>query len=391
MRITKRRLLLLLLSLPLTALLLFLLWYARDQRAPPSSHLRRPVPAAEELSSLRSNSSASYVLFNQLRGAGFNNQLQESLLLSHIAARAGRAYVYRDVIWRPRGYDTVPAEVFFSSPVTSPPAVHEKVFDALCAGQEVREVDTWGPHEGRVSALVQALEGDEQCARVTNRVMDWRFLESDAALALYEPLLPHMRTFAWSPGVQAAYTRAVSSLNLRSGRYMALHLRRGDFYYHCPEIAREKSAYNLWSRLPFLPDALPQRELEEGTVLEHCWPDYFQILDKILQTKEAYERRTGVRLESVYVLHDAKWDAPWVWILVRWMQWQLGRAPFKLRFVDAAWLPLRWEEKDLGIAVDMEIARRAEVFVGNAFSSLTSNVVLLRLADGREWESIRFW
>ncbi|KZO90453.1 hypothetical protein CALVIDRAFT_542639 [Calocera viscosa TUFC12733] len=370
MRITKRRLLLLLLSLPLTALLLFLLWYARDQRAPPSSHLRRPLPSAEDLSSLRSNSSARYVLFNQLRGAGFNNQLQESLLLSHIAARAGRAYVYRDV--------------FFSSPVTSPPAVHEKVFDALCAGQEIREVDTWGPHEGRISALVQALEGEEQCARVTNRVMDWRFLESDAALALYEPLLPHMRTFAWSPGVQAAYTRAVSSLNIRSGRYMALHLRRGDFYYHCPEIAREKSAYNLWSRLPFLPDAMPQRELEEGTVLAHCWPDYVQILGRILQTKEAYERRTGVRLESVYVLHDAKWDAPWVWIL-------LGRAPFKLRFVDAAWLPLTWEEKDLGIALDMEIARRAEVFVGNAFSSLTSNVVLLRLADGREWESIRFW
>ncbi|KZT52028.1 hypothetical protein CALCODRAFT_408085, partial [Calocera cornea HHB12733] len=61
------------------------------------------------------------------------------------------------------------------------------------------------------------------------------------------------------------------------------------------------------------------------------------------------------------------------------------------RFVDAASLPLTWAEGDLAVPVDMEIARRAEVFVGNAFSSLTSNVVLFRLADGRDWETNRFW
>jgi len=378
------------LCLPFSLYIFFSIWYWRDQLPPPTSHLRHPSPSPVELSELRSNSSAKYVLFNQLRGAGFNNQLQETLLLSYIAARAGRAYVYRDVVWRPRGYDTVPAELFFSS-LTAPPAIHESVFSSLCEGQEVREVETWGDHESRVGRVVSALEGEGQCASVKYRIMDWPFLESDAALALYEPLLPHIRTFTWSDSVLAAYSRSAAQLGLTERKYMALHLRRGDFYYHCPSISKKGEPFNLWARLPFLPDALSGKKLDEGTVMAHCWPSYEQILDKVGAAKSEYERRTGERLEAVYVLHDAKWDAPWVWLLVRKLQWALARAPFKFRFVDAAWLPLGWEERDLGIAVDMEIARRAEVFVGNAFSSLTSNVVLLRLADGREWETIRFW
>ncbi|KAF5317693.1 hypothetical protein D9619_012536 [Psilocybe cf. subviscida] len=40
------------------------------------------------------------------------------------------------------------------------------------------------------------------------------------------------------------------------------------------------------------------------------------------------------------------------------------------------------EEKGVSVAVDMGFAERAEVFVGNGFSSLSSNIVMLRMARG---------
>ncbi|KAJ7140126.1 hypothetical protein C8R46DRAFT_1135889 [Mycena filopes] len=42
------------------------------------------------------------------------------------------------------------------------------------------------------------------------------------------------------------------------------------------------------------------------------------------------------------------------------------------------------------MAVDMRIGEGAEVFVWNGFSSLTSNIVMLRLARGLEPETTRF-
>jgi len=71
-------------------------------------------------------------------------------------------------------------------------------------------------------------------------------------------------------------------------------------------------------------------------------------------------------------------------------------------------LELDSEAKWVSMAVDMALAQRAEVFVGNGvsclylfiyvtnddlvqFSSLTSNDVLLRMAQGMEAESNRFW
>ncbi|KAJ7701154.1 hypothetical protein B0H17DRAFT_924733, partial [Mycena rosella] len=53
-------------------------------------------------------------------------------------------------------------------------------------------------------------------------------------------------------------------------------------------------------------------------------------------------------------------------------------------------LVLDAEQADVGMAVDMEIARRAAVFLGNGWSSFTSNVVYTRLVDGREARDIRF-
>ncbi|KDR67716.1 hypothetical protein GALMADRAFT_273062 [Galerina marginata CBS 339.88] len=54
-------------------------------------------------------------------------------------------------------------------------------------------------------------------------------------------------------------------------------------------------------------------------------------------------------------------------------------------------LDLGWEEKPVAQALDMYVAQRAEVFVGNGFSSLTSNIVMLRMKMGFDAVQTRFW
>jgi hypothetical protein len=54
-------------------------------------------------------------------------------------------------------------------------------------------------------------------------------------------------------------------------------------------------------------------------------------------------------------------------------------------------LQLGWEEKPVAQALDMSVAQRAELFVGNGFSSLTSNIVMLRMKMGFDPVQTRFW
>ncbi|KAF8159908.1 hypothetical protein B0H34DRAFT_422684 [Crassisporium funariophilum] len=54
-------------------------------------------------------------------------------------------------------------------------------------------------------------------------------------------------------------------------------------------------------------------------------------------------------------------------------------------------MELGWEEKTVGQAVDMYVAQRSEVFVGNGFSSLTGNIVMLRMFAKLDPVQIRFW
>jgi len=54
-------------------------------------------------------------------------------------------------------------------------------------------------------------------------------------------------------------------------------------------------------------------------------------------------------------------------------------------------LRLTREQRHNSQAMDMAVAQRAEVFIGNGFSSMTSNSVMLRAAQGYPWNNTRFW
>ncbi|KAJ7155891.1 hypothetical protein C8R46DRAFT_1041213 [Mycena filopes] len=214
---------------------------------------------------------------------------------------------------------------------------------------------------------------------------------------------------------------------------LALHVRRGDFAAHCTHLANwgaEFNAFNSFGRLYPRPEwangTYETGEEEEGRGLEgpwgeeerfvrpegggwgsttpanhalylrRCFPSIPQIVERV---RTVFEARTRRRLGWIYVMTNA--EPRWLRELeaalrAAWVDVGVGVAnPRRPRTWDGISmshdLVLTWEQQYVAQALDMYIATRAEVFIGNGFSSLTSNAVMLRMAHDIEPRDTHFW
>lgn len=114
--------------------------------------------------------------------------------------------------------------------------------------------------------------------------------------------------------------------------------------------------------------------------MKHCFPTIEQIAEKV---KEVHSVSEGLR--NVYIMTNAG---------IQWLE-ELKSALSGVHKWDqiatSRDLKLNWEQKYVAQTVDMMIGQRAQVFIGNGFSSLTSNVVMLRMAKDVPPETNRFW
>lgn len=124
-----------------------------------------------------------------------------------------------------------------------------------------------------------------------------------------------------------------------------------------------------------------------------------QILDIIARVRRM--RKNHPLLKQVYILTDAD-DA-----FTEEMRMWLSSEGWDKVWVGKRDLYPEWDDRELGVAVDMEIARRAGVFVGNGvslldqprtvqgadqqFSTTSSNIVLLRQSDSIHPDLTQFW
>ncbi|KAK1223970.1 hypothetical protein PQX77_013131 [Marasmius sp. AFHP31] len=157
---------------------------------------------------------------------------------------------------------------------------------------------------------------------------------------------------------------------------VAVHLRRGDFDAHCHFLHTHRAtftAFNEHEDLPdrFYPSPLPDSDALRKYYQEHCFPDIDQIVAKLDQV-----RQDNPSLRRVFLLSNGS-------------RWWLSRLARKLR--DNGWadiinsndLYLDSAQKQVSGAVDMAIAEKAEVFVGNGVSHVSIFLVLvLPLANG---------
>ncbi|KAK7018574.1 hypothetical protein R3P38DRAFT_2983304, partial [Favolaschia claudopus] len=376
---------------------------------------------------------------NEFKNVGWNNCLNERLLNAHLAYMSKRAYVFSDYVWAPEHYQWPPEQqpeggprtpltAIVSGPMAgglwgpdddAPRSISARWFDVVCP-----ESERYLIHTEEVKPIVANLSGDalfthwqkilldsdERCIEIVPptpdidhlpQVFDLWLFGTTRVLSLWESFSksPTSRFLAPSPIVQAAISRN-EYLFLPRGprpphpaprdafaRTLAIHLRRGDYLTHCQNMASWGSTYYSWALLPVIVDRFtplpPDDPARAETMLSHCLPTIAQLVQKIHDAREDYiEAGEGRVLDVLYLLTNE--HGSWLDELTTEL-----KAAGWYTIVTSRDLQLDAEQTDVSMAIDMHLARKAAVFVGNGWSSFTSNIIHQRLVDGREPISIR--
>lgn len=375
---------------------------------------------------------------NHVVAIGWGNAMQEAMMNAHLAYLTRRIHVFDNYTWNaddPADFSSyngnlipsrIPLTALLSGPMAGapfappapvPPAVIPAFFHNVCETKTVinpSEVNGQIP-DASAATLVQAWvdklnQVDNRCVEIeakTQQIFDfWLFGDSKRLLDIWPSFSksPILTQFAWSPLITSAVetNRALIHPAIVPGEgaqrqrtplpgLLALHVRRGDFVDHCINLANWTSRYTGFNEIPSLPDRFEppagggagwNTPENYAVYAARCFPRIEQIVGRV---KEVLKTPTGRNLDRVYVLTNGKveWLTELKEKLGELREWKSVQTSRDLR--------LSWEQKYVAQAIDMMIAQRADVFIGNGFSSLTSNVNILRLAQGLEPETMRFW
>ncbi|KAF8170941.1 hypothetical protein BJ912DRAFT_860901 [Pholiota molesta] len=396
--------------------------------------------------------SGRYVLFanSRVHQAGWNNKLNDMLLNTWLAHESNRAYVFHDFIWEKTHYPwrtsanasnpRTPLNALISGPSAggpwdpadkSPRAVSEAYFDLVCPKHARRIINTRDvkPQLRAADGLVifetwrrLLAEAPERCIEIEAaapeedafpETFDIWFWSGRRSVSLWGAFkdAPVSRRLGTSPTVQSALDDNAKLFQPRPRTFagaaspfasvFSIHVRRGDFKQACIEHAELNSTFYNWNLLPFLPDKFDPPPAPPGAVLAQgkntaeneaiflarCLPPPEAIAQKVREARREYLQHTGAsrRLDVLYIMSND--GTTWLDALKE----TLRAEGVWSRIVTSRDLRLTAEQKDVGVAVDMDIGRQSAVFIGNGWSSFTSNVVHRRLVDGKEPISIRFW
>ncbi|KAG6810217.1 hypothetical protein H0H92_012843, partial [Tricholoma furcatifolium] len=342
----------------------------------------------------------SYLRFpGHLWGHGLNNILQEALLMNYVAERSNRSFVFEDYIWSHLPFEytlydfalrpvRLPLNAFISGPTagmvaTDHPAVSAEFWDVVCTPERRRVISSREmPDDADGKVLVEWWADrlnsvHDDCVEIDSSekiIFDRSFFDSERVVSLWPELSrsPIVTHFLWSPLVHSAVLRNFPILQPESveelydlsansplSGLIAVHLRRGDYTRHCPRLADWHSEYNGLNQLPGLPDRFNSSQYTTDSpeyreyYMEHCLPTVEQLVARL-----AAVRRENPGLRRVYVLTNA------------WGFWLAG---LKRALLLDGWEDLRStldlsldpKQTQVAAAVDMAIAERAQVFLGN--------------------------
>ncbi|GLB38170.1 hypothetical protein LshimejAT787_0500350 [Lyophyllum shimeji] len=412
------------------------------ERELPQHNLDLPFPEGK---------TGRYVKFsNQVKRLGWNNALNELLMNTHLAYESKRAYVFQPFVWKEEHYTwpkskyrngehlpQTPLNAIISGPTAggpwdvgddAPRSISAEWFDVVCPKHERRVINTrevkpvigWADGIDIFNYWKQLLlDAPERCIEIEPehykkdfypQTFDLWLWGSNRVLSLWPTFSksPTSRLLEPSPIVLSAVernaylfvprgprpTQAVSRSPY--DRMLAIHARRGDFKEACLHLAKWNSTFYSWNLLEELPDPfVPPPGGEQGNntpenvekYLEHCLPTFDDIVAKIRDSRHDYlkqSKKGHKTLDVLYLLTNAEGE---------WLD------QLKATLKEDGWhtivtskdLELDQEQTEVNMAVDMEIARRAAVFIGNGWSSFTSNIVHKRLVDGKEPISCRFY
>ncbi|KAJ7044221.1 hypothetical protein C8F04DRAFT_1250167 [Mycena alexandri] len=350
---------------------------------------------------------------------------------------AGRAYVFEDYTssHSPLAYTIydfalratrIPLNAFVAGPLSGGPlpspderafqkrAVSAAFYEKVCPRAAIHSVSSVGaPTEAEGSALIEWWV--KRLSEVQARVRPFPLRLPARALPPPRPLrLSHPRHLRVVTLVHSAVVRnfavlrptdpaalyppprrplasrpdATTDPHRTLAGLVAVHLRRGDY----KRLAQWGAGYMGFNSHPSLPDRftippfenITTKEDIEDYYLVHCLPSPEQLAARLhaVRAEHAQRHPGAAPLRRVYILTNT-----WGWF-VNSVRKELVRDGW-----EEVWgsvdIVLDAAQTGVGMAVDMRIGEGAEVFLGNGFSSLTSNIVMLRLARGLEPASNR--
>ncbi|KAF5360083.1 hypothetical protein D9758_007575 [Tetrapyrgos nigripes] len=217
---------------------------------------------------------------------------------------------------------------------------------------------------------------------------------------------------------------------------LTIHLRRGDFLEHCQNLVQWNSEYSGFNAAKeFYEDdklKVPShqgsemkanlkelgKEEKEREYRRHCFPTIEEIVDKVERVrkdvreyvvmKRLQEGNSAIagagekghvevegevemegNLNRIYIMSNAPKE--WLEELKDALMWNGGHGRGWEDIRTSRDLELSWEEKYVAQSLDMYVAMRSEAFIGNGFSSLTSNIVMIRMARNVNPVYTRLW
>ncbi|KIJ67462.1 hypothetical protein HYDPIDRAFT_127451 [Hydnomerulius pinastri MD-312] len=406
-----------------------------EHRYPPLyQHFREREDNLPHYAAYEQSSTIKYLWTpNHPRHVGWGNNMQDYVTSALLAYAANRSFVFDDYAWEPTGSQysyfggklipsRIPLSAILEGPIvggelsegdSAPRAVSEAFFHRICPNPTIvfpSDVNYDGDAtvETIIHNWVEYLNSiEDPCVQFSNE--EWQVLGvgwySDKNRMLHgwprfakSPLLAQ---WGWSPLVREAFLKnllllfpstmksvAEGSLpDILSDTYtqpipglLVMHVRRGDFVDHCRHLNKVHYDWHAFNSFPeFLDKIDASADLETNT--PHCYPTITQMVEKVNQVKA----ESTVPLTDIYIMTNG---APsWVEDLKR----ALHEAGEWEHIGSSRELALSWEQKFIVQALDMFVAQRAQVIIGNGWSSLTSNIVMLRMARGLPTESNRFW
>lgn len=387
--------------------------------------------------------------------SGWGNVMQDYVMMALLAHATGRSFVFDDYVWNANGSiysdldgkltpSRIPLSALLGGPMVggpmlpgdnTPRSVNKYFFERVCPNPTVVHVSDVNTYDMRFNELVPVSDVfntwvdvisaiDDPCVMLDpteNQVFDnWVFGKKRRMLPFWPTISrsPVLTSWDWSALVHAAYKRnrhlfkrfphpssrlvtLLDNLGLSGSDtpssviegLMAIHVRRGDFEGHCRNLAKWDADWHAWNSFPeFIDkfekprDATPDEVL--NTYIEHCYPDIQQIVDRVRRVRQ--ESRSKHNLNYLYIMTNA--PVSWVEELKSALAEDAEKHRQKWKSVRSSKdLELTWAETFVSQGIDMFVAQRAEVIIGNGWSSLTSNAVMLRMTNGFPTDSMRFW
>nr|GAT55981.1 predicted protein [Mycena chlorophos] len=368
---------------------------------------------------------------------GWGNYMQEMILNAYLAHAAGRAYVWDNYTWSRDGPEIsdwnghriparIPLSALIAGPIVggeapggSPRAVSREWYFEVCTEEQRVKLDTrkfspeWAEAGGEPPNALQIVERwvvelrgiDAPCVEMawgTPALFSYELTNEARVLPIFPSLSssPILSSLRWSPLIQGAFLSNAHHFGFGLTPHLALiavedplapikgllvlHIRRGDYEEWCPGALANGITYVGFNRFPELPDRSPGVR-EEGA-LAHCLPDVEEVVRKVRSVVRDAEAKREVR--QVYIMTNA--HPPWLAQLVTALREHA--LPESVGISTSRDLSLSWEAKFVSQAVDMLVGQRAEMFIGNGYSSLTGNIVMLRMHNERlDPKDTRFW